>query len=156
MAKKTNTTKITWEKLSFIDEWTSETPWSNDYRASSCCGVCELEGLDTKKFNIEVCEKEPDECLDRQLKYRPATWKEIVRAFKEYEKEQAKRYGMFVTYLLPSQHNGDFGKMIRECNWTYHGKFWNPKTRHTLHHYSKVLKKQQPKKKKSSKSVFKR
>ena len=120
--------------------------------AQYCCGVLELGNLPEGDFfnALLVVSQQKDERWGEPVYSRNATEEEIFKLFQEFLKEYNP--GMFVSYLLDSQHKGDMGKLFKMDEWTYHGSFWNPNSRNTLHHYSKVNHKGPPKSK--SKSIL--
>lgn len=153
-------------------------------RTQSCCGVLEIGFFSTSRNpfrDVRVSSKqtkteeykthewreygngisdpyvEVTKTREVPVKERPATYDEILKAFKKEQDEiWSKDFGLGVTYLLPVQQNGPWGRLFKDLGWTDTGKFWNPKTRHTLHHWVKTFRKGPPGKKKSVKSILNR
>jgi hypothetical protein len=179
-AQKATTEKLTWLPLELDQD---EIDFSHD-RTETCCGVLEIGCFSTDKNpfrEVGVESKETKtvkkvrvdfdyyhfkqygrykeiEYEDREpIAARPATYEEILKAFKKEQDEVwSKDFGLGVAYLLPVQQNGPWGRLFKDLGWTDTGKFWNPKTRHTLHHWVKTFRKGPPGKKKSVKSILNR
>lgn len=159
-----------WEKLDF--NWLQREMFSdrrgngaggNISQSLSCCGVLELGSIQIGKFDklvVQSAEKLPprkniwgsyDYYSETKPKYtRYATEEEVSEAFETVMAEQSKQYGLGVAYLRDSQQRGDFRKLLEKNGWTYQGRFWNPKTRHPLHHWTKVFHKTGRKRKKKA------
>lgn len=72
---------------------------------------------------------------------RKATYEEVLCAFKKEQQDWIKSYGMGIAWLLPVQHNGPWGRLLKDLGWEPQGKFYNPKTRHTLVMYTVIWRK---------------
>lgn len=156
-----------------VDVNSGELDYSPD-RSSSCCGVLEIGEFSTRKgqFSQVVVRSRETKTTKRSeplwdsdlysykmiqavheepLSTRPATYEEILNAFRhEQDKVWPREYGLGVAYLLPVQQNGDWGRLLEDLGWTDLGRFWNPKTRHTLHHWVCTFRKGPPQKKTKS------
>lgn len=105
--------------------------------AQSCCGVLEFGEIADGKFlrDLRVYSSETEGAWQEPVYERRPTMDEVLADLRRaYENK-----GMAVCYLLDNQHEADFGRLLRYDKWKYHGKFWNPNTRNTLHHWSKVI-----------------
>lgn len=104
--------------------------------AQSCCGVIEFGEIVDGKFlrDLRVYSVETEGWAEAVYERRP-TIDEVLEKIRHRYKDK----GMAVCYLLDNQHDADFGRLLRYDKWKYHGKFWNPHTRNTLHHWSKVI-----------------
>jgi len=174
-AQKAQTEKLTWLPLE-LDQDVIQ--FSYD-RTESCCGVLEIGCFSTRKnpFRGAVIESKETKTIKRKrldydynygrygeveyedqepLASRPATYEDILEAFRQEEKNWQRDFGLGVAYLLPVQQNGPWGRLFKDLGWTDLGQFWNPKTRHTLHHWVKTFRKGPPGKKKSVKSILAR
>lgn len=156
-----------------VDVNSGELEYSPD-RSSSCCGVLEIGEFSTRKgqFSQMILNSKEVNVVERKYKdydwqtrkytvrkykeetsmnTRPATYEEILKAFKhEQDKVWPKEYGLGVAYLLPVQQNSDWGRLLEDLGWTDLGRFWNPKTRHVLHHWVCTFRKGPPQKKTKS------
>ena len=103
---------------------------------SYCCGAGTIGEISIGKFldGIKVRSIKEDE-WGEPIETRTATLSEVSKAFEEEMEESG--YGLIVVFILDNQHNGDFGKLLKEGNWEYHGSFTNSNTRNRLHHWSK-------------------
>jgi hypothetical protein len=146
-----------WQPFKFGDSYYNndiDLPFMIEEGLSFCCGVAEIGEIDEGSFikNYEVYSVETNDD-DEPWYTRPATFKEVLKGFQDYLAEY--KTGMFECFLLKSQHEGNFGKLIKADNWVYHGSFMNPNTRNILHHWTKVTTKA-PSYKKRVKSVLRR
>lgn len=148
-----------WEELGFA--WLEREMFSDSRgrglgahigQSVSSCGVLELGSILVGRFDklvVQSLEKLPREQrrwnswdYDYYLKpkyTRYATEEEVSKAFETMMADQSKSYGLGTVYLRESQHRGDFRKLLEKNGWKYLGRFWNPKTRHPLHHWTKVF-----------------
>lgn len=130
-----------------------------DYdQTGTCCGVLEIGVEDYEDFKLykhsveserHWADWDPSHSYDSWLKPRyekKATLRETVRAFRDFLQRESLHYGMAVAYLLPDQHNGTLGKVLKACGFKVTHTFWNPKTKNTLHHYVLVMNKRAPRK----------
>lgn len=129
-----------------------------DYdQSQTCCGVLEIGVEGYEDFNLFKVSEETIiryEEWDTSHSYgyteprheKKATLKETVRVFRDFLQGESLHYGMAVAYLLPDQHNGTLGKVLKACGFTVTYTFWNPKTKNTLHHYVLVMNKRAPRK----------
>jgi len=138
---------------------------------STCCGVLEIGGFPTKGHllsgfrskSLETKDFDPYSYSESMkgryisqvpVSERQATFEEVLAVFKKAQTQWSTEYGFGVAWLLPVQHNGDFGRLFKALDWTMTGSFHNPKTRHTLYMYTKTFRKTSGRKKKSSKSIL--
>ncbi len=139
-------TKTIWNSVKFSDEFEEEV-------ATSCCGVLELKDI-SDVFNTEIRGDFYDDLGYESDEYRGATYPEILKAFKSLEEDWKENYGMVVVYLLPEQAKGTMGKLVKSCEWTSAGKFWNPGTRNTLQMFFKKFNRTAPRVSKKTKRRF--
>lgn len=151
---------FTWLQREMFSDYRGQGAGGNISQSLSCCGVLELGSIRIGRFDkltVRSVEKLPTQLSHNWLdpyptqkpKYtRYATEEEISEAFEIVMSEQSKQYGLGTAYLRNSQQCGDFRKLLEKNGWTYQGQFWNPKTRHSLHHWTKVFHKTDSKRKK--------
>lgn len=128
--------------------------------AQSCCGVVELIDIrDKMVLSIpctgEVYIAEFQKWDSFEGRKDTGDYETVLPFFKKCIELLKRDYGKLVVYLLPSQMKGTMGKLVKDCGFIDHGKFWNPNTRNTLHHWSLTLHKTSPKKRPNkSKSIL--
>ncbi len=141
----------------FDNDGTIETDEEYEEDEYDCHGPC-CKSEPVPECDCYECSIKPGYVKPKKKKVEgvkeKSLYKDKLAAFKDMETKALKEFGLITLYLLQSQLKGDIGKIVKDCKYEYLGKFWNPKTRNTLHHYRKVLRKVAPRKPRVRKSSF--